>query len=86
MASDDNQYTNHTTSQGIQSTIILLQIYTERRTPEQPNIIYIQWKLKGRNGIPEGNPPRQWFRILRHHWNQKIFSHHKDKYRVITII
>ena len=69
MASDENQDTNYKTSQGIHANIIILKSDTGSRTPEQPNIRCVQWKLRGYNGIPEGKPPILWFKISRHQRN-----------------
>ena len=74
MASDDDQETNNKTSQEIWATSIPLRTYTGSRTPEQPNIVCVQWKLRGGNISPKEKAPRLWSRILRYHRNQKVIQ------------
>ena len=72
MTSDEDQETDHKTSQETWDTSLILQKDTGNCNPEQSNLGCVQWKLRGGNKKPKGNPPRLWFRMLGHHWNQKI--------------
>ena len=86
MASDKDQENNNKTSQGSVATSLLHKMDTGSRTPEQPNISCVQWKLRDGIGSPEGKPPRLWFIISRHHHNLKIFSYNKYKDIIVDII
>ena len=74
MASDEDQETNHKTSQGIWATSIIIQTDRGICKLQQPNIICVQWKLRVENGTPEGKFPGIWFRIYGHHRNQNIID------------
>ena len=74
MASENDQETDHKTSQETRKTSLLLQTDTGGRTNEQPNISGIKWKLRSSNRSPNSQPTRLWPRILVHQRNQTLIS------------
>ena len=72
MDSDNNQETDHKTSQKTRKTSLLLQTNTGGRKNEHPNLSNIKWKLRSSNRSPNGNPTKLWLIILGHKQNQKL--------------
>ena len=74
MASENDQETDHKTSQKTRKTSLLVQTDTGVRTNEQPNLSVIQWKLRSINRRPNRNPTRLWLRISGHQQNQTLIT------------
>ena len=74
MASDNDQQTDHKTSQKTRKTSLLLQTDTVGRTNEQPNLSSIQWKLRSSNRSPKSNLTRLWLSISGHQRNKILIS------------
>ena len=72
MASDNDQNTDHKTSQKTWKTSLLLQTDTGGRTNKQPNISGIQWKIRSINRSPNRNPDRLWIIISGPQQNQTL--------------